>query len=494
MYAYTRSDFLKLNNRPDKLDPQGVVRGEKPFRTLLALPIHDFSADYRSVRFEVHTGFDLQALRQERLVHGLWYHLSQGLQYYFGGQVGFISFTLYEKELYSPIFGRELDLHVICGYRSSHLLSLVTDLVKRLVTLPGESAAYLQCEYSPFRGTQHCSKGLFPRNECLCNPVAGKQRGLKTQYLTSDKDVRFNSFERYIPLYWRTGRLPTVADTFPRPLLDPALVYSQYTPLPKPVGTDSIHEARVPARVLHRVPLHPESEWTYACLVEIHAQPGSVSALHSGLSAFLPAILYDIFRGQLGTLQCVVKVDGITSRVFRGRGDYFTGEEGDRSVRDLIHYLSHLETVDLKWEHYKEIHLCFYFEPRVFPCTPNFCHCKKRPRESRYCELFSDSPTTGKARFDFKEWLSAYKKPTPVAPRQNVVLDASSLQDAQSVRDADSLSGSEFDSLWGPSTSESDWHSVTQSPRTSTPTVAHTPGEYPPFEIVDIDLPGPSWV
>ena len=186
MYAYTRSDFLKLNNRPDKLDPQGVVRGEKPFRTLLALPIHDFSADYRSVRFEVHTGFDLQALRQERLVHGLWYHLSQGLQYYFGGQVGFISFTLYEKELYAPLFGRELDLHVISGYRSSHLLSLVTDLVKRLVTLPGESAAYLQCEYSPFRGTQHCNKGLFPRNDCICNPVAGKSRGLKTQYLTSD--------------------------------------------------------------------------------------------------------------------------------------------------------------------------------------------------------------------------------------------------------------------------------------------------------------------
>ena len=38
MYSYTRSDFLNLNNRPDKLDPPGVVRGEKPFRTILALP------------------------------------------------------------------------------------------------------------------------------------------------------------------------------------------------------------------------------------------------------------------------------------------------------------------------------------------------------------------------------------------------------------------------------------------------------------------------
>ena len=48
-----------MNNRPDMLDPQGVVWGEKPFRTILALPIHDFSADYRSVRFDIHTGFEL---------------------------------------------------------------------------------------------------------------------------------------------------------------------------------------------------------------------------------------------------------------------------------------------------------------------------------------------------------------------------------------------------------------------------------------------------
>ena len=291
-------------------------------------------------------------------------------------------------------------------------------------------------------------------------------------------------------MYWRTGRLPIVADVVPRLEIHPALFYNFYTPLPKPVGSDSIHEARVPARVLHRVPLHPESEWMYACLVEIHAQPGSVSALHSGLSAFLPAILYDVFRSQLGCLQCIVRVDGIATKVIRGRCDYFTGEEGDRYTLELIHYLSHLETVDLKWDHYKELQLCFYFQPRVLPCRPNSCHCRKRPSESRYCELFTVSSVTGNPRFDFHEWLSAYKKPTPVAPRQLVVLD-----DANSVRDADSLSESEFDSLWGPSTSqESDWHSVSQSPRTSMPTAVRTPENYPPFEIVDIDLPGPAWV
>ena len=187
MYSYTQSQFLNLNSRPDKLDPQGVVRGEKPFRTILALPIHDFSADYHSVRFEVHTGFELQALRQERLAHSLWYHLSDGVQKYFGGQVGFVTFTLYEKELYAPVFEHCLDLHVITGYRSPHLLSLVTDLVKRLVKLPGETAAYLQCEYLPFRGTQHCNKGVFPKNDCICNVLAEKSKDLKRKFLTPRK-------------------------------------------------------------------------------------------------------------------------------------------------------------------------------------------------------------------------------------------------------------------------------------------------------------------
>ena len=77
--------------------------------------------------------------------------------------MGSITFTLYEKELYAPVFERSLDVHVVTGYRSPHLSSLVTDLVKRLVKLPGETATYLQCEYQPFRGTQHCTKGLFPK-------------------------------------------------------------------------------------------------------------------------------------------------------------------------------------------------------------------------------------------------------------------------------------------------------------------------------------------
>ena len=268
------------------------------------------------MRVELHPGFPDSPRRAERLFHSLYYTLHPLFHEYFALQQGTVTFCLYQEKLaLNKVYENTLPCSSVTGHKSLKLPTLVEELVGELLSFPAKSPGVLSCLYNAFPSSEVCPRISDINCQCACPSETEKQADLLKSYENDPTLINLDTFEHYLPLYWRTGRVPQLVRVTDANRETDSFSHSFVPPI-NHIGYSSVYQTQVPAQVIISHPIHPDSEFTYAVAVEIHSNPSSIFNLYNGLFVFLPTLFFDAFREQKGSLVCVIRKDGFVAGVF----------------------------------------------------------------------------------------------------------------------------------------------------------------------------------
>ena len=387
-----------------------VIDLEVPIKVLHSEPLHFESSNFSQLRIELHPGFPESPKRSERLFHGLYHTLRPLFHEHFALQQGTVTFTLYQERLaLNKVYEITLPCSSITGLKSLKLPTLVEELVGELLSFPAKSPGLLACLYSDFPHSEICPRISDLNGQCACPSPTEKQADLLKGYESDSSLVSLDTLEHYLPLYWRTGRIPQLVNVSDVNR-DTDSFNNSFVPPVSPIGYTSVYQTQVPAQVIVSRPIHPDSDFTYAVAVEVHSNPSSIFNLYNGLSVFLPTLFFDAYREQEGTLVCVIRKNGLVVGVCEGDTVSFTGESNKKLVNCLCDELSHLHLKHTAFPTPLNLVVYCYWLPKDNPCRSTPCVCpKKSPPSNLYSRLFEERD--GVPIFDFSDWLFKIQRP-----------------------------------------------------------------------------------